>query len=67
LVAKNAPETSRGSALTIVNCIGFTITIISIQTIQWLSYRINHQFLYLTLAIGPILGLLAFSRNNENE
>jgi MFS family permease len=67
LVAKNAPESSRGSALTIVNCIGFTITIISIQIIQWLSYRINHQFLYLTLAIGPILGLLAFSRYREIE
>ncbi len=66
LIAKYAPETSKGAALTIVNCIGFTITIISIQTIQWLSHSIESQFLYISLAIGPILGLIALGKHQPN-
>jgi MFS family permease len=58
LVAKHAPSQSRGSALTIVNCIGFSITIISIFTIQQLSVLVAPRFLYLVLAIGPVLGLI---------
>ncbi len=63
LVAQNAPEESRGTSLTIVNCIGFSITIFSIQFINWLSDTINHQYIYMFLAIGPILGLIALLRN----
>ena len=59
LVAQNAPEESRGTSLTIVNCIGFTITIISIQFIGALSNPANAQYLYTLLAIGPIIGLVA--------
>jgi MFS family permease len=59
LVAQNAPEESRGTSLTIVNCIGFSITIISIQVINLLSQSINAQYLYTLLAAGPILGLVA--------
>lgn len=63
LVAQNAPEESRGTSLTIVNCIGFSITIISIQFINLLSSRISGQYIYMLLAIGPILGLIALLRN----
>ena len=59
LVAQSAPEESRGTSLTIVNCIGFTITIISIQFIGALSNPANAQYLYTLLAIGPIIGLVA--------
>jgi MFS family permease len=59
LIANYAPETTRGTSLTIVNCIGFSITIISIQVINLLSKQINAQYLYMFLAIGPILGLWA--------
>ncbi len=59
LVAQNAPEESRGTSLTIVNCIGFSITIISIQVINLLSDKISPQYIYMLLAIGPILGLFA--------
>ncbi len=66
LVAQNAPEESRGTALTIVNCIGFSITIISIQFISFFSNNLNGQYIYMLLAIGPILGLTAlFTRNNN--
>ncbi|MCU0367679.1 MAG: MFS transporter [Cyclobacteriaceae bacterium] len=59
LVAQHAPEESRGSSLTIVNSIGFAITIISIQFINIMSTYIHGQYIYLLLAIGPIVGLIA--------
>jgi MFS family permease len=63
LVAQNAPDESRGTSLTIVNCIGFAITIISIQFINLLASKIDTRYLYMLLAIGPLLGLIALSRN----
>ena len=66
LVAQNAPVESRGTYLTIVNCIGFAITIVSIQFVSFLSNKINSQYIYLLLAIGPILGLFAlWNRKNK--
>ncbi|MFY0599782.1 MAG: MFS transporter [Cyclobacteriaceae bacterium] len=62
LVAQNAPSESKGTALTIVNSIGFAITILSIQLISMLSELINPQYIYLVLAFGPVLGLLALIR-----
>jgi MFS family permease len=62
LVAHNAPSGSKGASLTIVNCIGFSITIISIQLINALINGQNAQYIYLLLAIGPILGLIALFR-----
>ncbi len=59
LVAQLAPDESRGSALTIVNCIGFAITIVSIQFINLMSVYWEGQYLYVLLAIGPIFGLVA--------
>jgi MFS family permease len=59
LVAQNAIPEERGTALTIVNCIGFAITIISIQLLILLQLLIPVQFLFIVLAVGPILGLLA--------
>ncbi len=59
LVAQNAIPEVKGTALTIVNCIGFSITIISIQLINVLIYVINPQYVFVFLAIGPILGLIA--------
>ena len=66
LVAKYAPTQSRGSALTIVNCIGFSITILSIFTVQQLSVFLSPRFLYLVLAIGPVLGLIALYKKNKD-
>lgn len=65
LVAKHAPEQSRGTALTIVTCIGFAITIFSIQVIQLLSTAISPTYLYMFLALGPALGLLALINDSE--
>ncbi len=62
LVAQKAFATSKGTALTTVNCIGFSITIISIQLLGYLNTIINPKYSYLILALGPILGLLALYR-----
>ena len=58
LVAHNAESEIKGTALTIVNSIGFTITIISIQVISQLSISVEPSYLFLILAIGPALGLV---------
>jgi MFS family permease len=59
LVAHNAPSEIKGTALTIVNCIGFSITIVSIQTVTWLLPYVNPAYLYMLLALGPAAGLYA--------
>ncbi len=59
LIAQFAPEETRGTSLTIVNCIGFSITIMSVQLINLLSTKINEKYLFVLLAVGPILGLMA--------
>lgn len=62
LVAKNAPVELKGTALTIVNCIGFATTIVSIQLINgWLEY-VNSSHAYMLLALGPVVGLIALNR-----
>jgi len=58
LVAKNASPESRGTALTIVNCIGYSITIFSIQLLNSLIGFIPSTVIFLFLALGPMLGLL---------
>ncbi len=65
MVAHNAVPQFKGTALTIVNCIGFAITIVSILLLTALSKIVDWHYLYLILAIGPILGLAAlwFKKN----
>jgi len=57
LVAQNAPAEARGTALTIVNCLGFAITIFSIQLIAYLGANWNFEYVYLVLGLGAIFGL----------
>jgi MFS family permease len=59
LNAQSAPRSRVGSALTIANCIGFGITIFSIELLNTASRLLAPQWLYLLLAPGPVLGLLA--------
>jgi MFS family permease len=59
LNAHNAPRALVGSALTIANCIGFSITILSIQLLNHLATHVSAAFLYLPLAIGPLFGLIS--------
>ncbi len=59
VTANSAPREYVGTALTLVNCIGFTITAISIQVISLLSRIIPIEFLFLVLVPGPLLGVFA--------
>jgi MFS family permease len=59
LNAQSAPRERVGSALTIANCIGFGITIFSIELLNAASSRLAPQWLFLLLAPGPLLGLAA--------
>lgn len=70
LVAQNAPVQTKGTSLTIVNCIGFLITIISIQLLNGIRNEGNAPFVYMLLAVGPALGLMALmnkSRQKAND
>lgn len=64
LVALYAPEASRGTSLTAVTCIGFAITIISIQLISALTPT-NSIYMYTLLGIGPVLGLVALAKKSS--
>jgi len=67
LVAQNVVAEIRGTALTIVNSIGFAITIISIQLISSLKTATDSNSIYICLAIGPALGLLALSKKSKGD
>ncbi|MDH4057481.1 MAG: MFS transporter [Cyclobacteriaceae bacterium] len=58
LIAFHSPPQIRGSAITISTCIGFSVTIISIQLLNVLQNLISTQYLLLILGIGPALGLM---------
>ncbi len=62
LVAQNAALQIKGTALTIITCIGFSITIISIELINYLCGYMNPKFIYMILAIGPLFGLMYMLR-----
>ena len=59
LNAHHAPKELVGSALTIVNCIGFSITIVSIQLLSYASHFVDTRWLFLLLTVGPLAGLYA--------
>ncbi|MBB6460260.1 MFS transporter [Flammeovirga kamogawensis] len=68
MVAQNAPSALKGTALTIVNCIGFLLTIFSIQLIDKLRLLTDNPSILVALAIGPFLGLVGLmSKGTSNN
>lgn len=65
LIAQNAKPDKKGTALTIVNCIGYCITIASIQLIALFIESTNLIYIFIVLAIGPILGVVALIKNKN--
>lgn len=59
LVAQYAPADARGTSLTLVTCLGFAITIVSIQLMGYCQHFLPVQYLFLLLVPGPVLGLRA--------
>jgi len=62
LNALEAPRDQVGSVVTLINSIGFAITIASIQLLALLVTQIDARWLMLALAIGPLAGGVAFGR-----
>lgn len=62
LVAQKAPAEITGTALTIVNSIGFAITIVSLQVMNYLTTELDFKWVFVPFAIGPIVGLVSFYR-----
>lgn len=66
LVAQNVDTKSKGTALTIVNCIGFSITILSIQLVTaTTAFYASSTIIYMLLAIGPFFGLFALHKKSQ--
>jgi MFS family permease len=61
LTANNAPRAGVGSVLTLVNSIGFAISIVSIQAFVGLAQRLPLERLLPWLALGPLFGLWALA------
>ncbi len=59
LTAKTAPPDLVGSGLTIVNSIGFAISVVSIQLCNLLVEMVDPRWVFLVLLPGPVLGLVA--------
>ena len=62
LVAISAEPSMKGTSLTIVNCIGYMITIVSIQTLGYLSTLMSNKYIYVFLALGPLISLFNYWR-----
>jgi len=63
LVAQNAEAKVKGAALTIVNSIGFAITIVSIQSLSYAQQWMADQYIFLLLAVGPAVGLVFLKKS----
>jgi MFS transporter, DHA1 family, inner membrane transport protein len=59
LTAANAPRDATGSVLTLVNCIGFAISVVSIEVFVRLAAAWPLAQVLPFLALGPALGLIA--------
>ena len=62
LNAATAPKEFVGSALTIVNCIGFSITVVSVHVTTLIASELPIGAWFVPVAIGPALGLFALRR-----
>jgi len=60
MVAQSVPAEYKGTAMTIVNSLGFTLTIFSIQLGQFLLKWIEVDQMLALLSIGSFLGLIIF-------
>jgi MFS family permease len=66
LVATATPAQLKGTGLTLVNCIGFAITIGSIQLLATFNQAILPQYTFLVLALGPLFGLWQLSSHKND-
>lgn len=63
LAANTIPAELKGTGLTLMNSIGFALSILSIQTLSFLADVINPAYLFIVLALGPIFGVAHMIKN----
>ncbi len=62
LVAQSSESSYIATGLTIVNCIGFALTIVSIQLVNFLWIEFQDPMIFLVMLAGPILGSFSIRR-----
>jgi predicted MFS family arabinose efflux permease len=62
-----APSDYVGSALTIVNCIGFLITIVTIELLDVWIKSIGIKTAFLPLVFGPVFGWMSLKKYHGKE
>ncbi len=67
LVSRACKPELLGTALTVYNCIGYLMTVISIQLCQSFSRFITMQYVSWIIAIGPVIGAIIISRRANKE
>lgn len=67
LVANSADRSYVATGLTIVNSIGFAITIASIQLVNSLWAVYKHPAVFLVLAVGPLIGAWAIAKYGTHK
>jgi MFS family permease len=58
MVARHAIPELKGTAITFVTCIGFSITIASIELLNYVSASADPRYIFMILAAGPVTGLI---------
>lgn len=61
LSAQHAPAAVVGSALTLINCIGYTLTLLAVELLAALLSSVPIHWLMLLLLPGPLLGIRCLS------
>jgi MFS family permease len=62
LVSEHAPRDHVGTALTLQTCVGFLLTIVTIELLPRVAAGMGWQFASLLLVPGPLLGAWAMAR-----
>lgn len=66
LIAQTANPAIKGTALTLVNGIGFGITILSIELMNALTTQFESPYIFLILGLGPIYGLIQLVKPSKD-
>ncbi len=57
LIAGAAPPAITGTALTLINCLGYALTIVSLQILSMAIISFSSPWVYSLMALGPFVGL----------
>jgi hypothetical protein len=62
MVAQSSESSYVATGLTIVNSVGFAITIVSIQLVNLIWAATGNVFVFWLMALGPLAGFWAISK-----